>query len=58
MNPAVCARPGGTIPWWPPAIAQVQPAGVDVISGVENASGRKDGARMRAFVARALAALG
>ena len=38
-------------------IAQVRPAGVDVNSGVEDADGRKDRARMRDFVARARAAL-
>jgi phosphoribosylanthranilate isomerase len=40
------------------AVARVRPAGVDVNSGVEDASGRKDAAKMRAFVARAGAALG
>ena len=40
------------------AIAQVRPAGVDVNSGVEDRSGRKDLAMMRAFVARAKGALG
>jgi phosphoribosylanthranilate isomerase len=39
------------------AIARVRPAGVDVNSGVEDASGRKDTAKMRAFVARARAGL-
>jgi phosphoribosylanthranilate isomerase len=39
------------------AIAQVRPAGVDVNSGVEALGGQKDAARMRAFVARARAAL-
>jgi len=39
------------------AIARVRPAGVDVNSGVEDSSGRKDPARMRAFVARARAGL-
>jgi phosphoribosylanthranilate isomerase len=38
------------------AIARVRPAGVDVNSGVEDASGHKDPARMRDFVARARAA--
>ena len=39
------------------AIARVRPAGVDVNSGVEDASGRKDGQRMCEFVARARAGL-
>lgn len=38
------------------AIALVRPQGVDVASGVEIAVGRKDPARMRAFVAAARAA--
>lgn len=33
------------------AIAQVRPAGVDVASGVEGAVGRKDAAKMGAFIA-------
>ena len=39
------------------AIARVLPAGVDVNSGVEDAGGRKDAAKMRVFVARARAGL-
>jgi phosphoribosylanthranilate isomerase len=39
------------------AIARVRPAGVDVNSGVEDASGRKDSERMRAFVDCVRAAL-
>jgi phosphoribosylanthranilate isomerase len=39
------------------AIARVRPAGVDVNSGVEDASGGKDPAKMREFVARAMAGL-
>ena len=39
------------------AVARVRPAGVDVNSGVEDADGRKDEAKMRAFVARATAGL-
>ena len=39
------------------AVARVRPAGVDVNSGVEDASGRKDEAKMRAFVDRARAGL-
>ena len=39
------------------AIARVRPAGVDVNSGVEDAKGRKDTAKMRAFVDHARAGL-
>jgi len=39
------------------AVARVRPAGVDVNSGVEDASGRKDAQKMREFVARARAGL-
>lgn len=39
------------------AVARVRPAGVDANSGVEDADGRKDERRMRAFVDRARAAL-
>jgi phosphoribosylanthranilate isomerase len=39
------------------AVARVRPAGVDVNSGVEDAKGRKDTAKMRAFVDRAMAGL-
>ena len=39
------------------AIGQVRSAGVDANSGVEDADGRKDGHRMRAFIARARAGL-
>jgi phosphoribosylanthranilate isomerase len=39
------------------AVARVRPAGVDANSGVEDESGRKDPAKMREFVARAMAAL-
>jgi phosphoribosylanthranilate isomerase len=39
------------------AVARVRPAGVDVNSGVEDESGRKDPAKMREFVARARAGL-
>jgi phosphoribosylanthranilate isomerase len=39
------------------AIAQVHPAGADINSGVEAPDGRKDRARMRAFVLRAKVAL-
>ena len=40
------------------AISLVRPAGVDVHTGVEDATGRKDRARMLAFVAEASAAFG
>jgi phosphoribosylanthranilate isomerase len=40
------------------AIAVVRPAGVDVHTGVEDASGRKDRAKLLAFVAEASAAFG
>lgn len=40
------------------AIAVVQPAGVDVHTGVEDASGRKDRAKVLAFVTEASAAFG
>jgi phosphoribosylanthranilate isomerase len=39
------------------AVQHVRPAGVDVNSGVEDESGRKDGQKMREFVRRALATL-
>jgi phosphoribosylanthranilate isomerase len=38
------------------AIARLRPWGVDVVSGVEAAPGRKDAARVRAFVANARSA--
>jgi phosphoribosylanthranilate isomerase len=38
------------------AVAAVRPAGVDAHTGVEDAAGRKDPARVRAFVEAALAA--
>jgi phosphoribosylanthranilate isomerase len=38
------------------AIATLHPWGVDVVSGVESAPGRKDPAKVRAFIANALAA--
>ena len=38
------------------AISTLQPWGVDVVSGVESAPGRKDGYKVREFVARARAA--
>ena len=40
------------------AIATLHPWGVDVVSGVESAPGRKDPAKVRAFLAHARAALG
>lgn len=40
------------------AIARLRPWGVDVVSGVEAAPGRKDAAKVRAFVANARAAAG
>jgi len=39
------------------AIAALRPWGVDVVSGVEAAPGRKDPEKVRAFVARARAAV-
>lgn len=38
------------------AIAMLHPWGVDVVSGVEVAPGRKDPAKVRAFIANARAA--
>jgi phosphoribosylanthranilate isomerase len=38
------------------AIAKLQPWGVDVVSGVEMTPGRKDSAKVRAFIANAKAA--
>ena len=38
------------------AIATLRPWGVDAVSGVESAPGRKDAAKVRAFVKKARAA--
>jgi phosphoribosylanthranilate isomerase len=38
------------------AIATLRPWGMDVVSGVESAPGRKDPAKVRAFIDRARAA--
>jgi phosphoribosylanthranilate isomerase len=38
------------------AIATLRPWGIDVVSGVEVAPGRKDAAKVRAFIANACAA--
>jgi phosphoribosylanthranilate isomerase len=38
------------------AIATLRPWGIDVVSGVEAAPGRKDPAKVRAFIANAKAA--
>jgi phosphoribosylanthranilate isomerase len=38
------------------AIATLRPWGVDVVSGVEFAPGRKDAAKVKAFIANARAA--
>ena len=52
-------RPGGLAPAnVRRAIALVRPAGVDVHTGVEDASGRKDRAKLLAFVAEASVAFG
>jgi phosphoribosylanthranilate isomerase len=40
------------------AVARVSPWGVDVVTGVEKAPGRKDPVKLRAFVAAAKAAGG